>query len=76
MARQIAFDAISGILWVMMPLIIQQRFPAETRYFTQSDDLHNIPALRNIVAIQPISSAIIIFPFGIINDTFTGDIDL
>lgn len=56
--RQIAFDAISGVLCVINPLIIQQRLPMLTRYFTRSAFFASIPALRKAVAIQPIMFAI------------------
>ena len=70
MMRHMALEAMRGALCVIMPLTIQQRLPADMRYLTQLDDLHNIPALRNMVAIQPIISAIkTIFPFSITNET-------
>lgn len=53
-----AFDAINGVFFVITPFIIQNRLPADTSHFTEDADLASIPALRNIVAIHPIISAI------------------
>ena len=59
-ARQKALLTIRGAFFVRIPLIIQQRLPKLTKYFTRSAFFISIPAPLNTVAIHPIISAIII----------------
>ena len=56
-ARQKALLTIRGAFFVRIPLIIQQRLPILTKYFTRSAFFISIPAPLNAVAIHPIISA-------------------